>query len=60
MSKMGNFVIDMHVDAARMTLEEFENKYGNHNRWVYTQYRYGENTEPDPEPYCYPGSDPQV
>jgi hypothetical protein len=58
MSKMGNFVMDMQVDAVDMTLDEFTNKYGLHNVYIWKQARYTQ--EPDPEPYYYPGSDPQT
>lgn len=59
MSKMGNFVVDMYTDAVDMTLQEFTDKYGNHNSYVWTQARFGEYLLGDEEPYCYPGSDPQ-
>lgn len=58
MSNMGNFVIDMQSDAVELGRAEFINKYGEHNVYVWYQVRYPPS-EPDPEPYCYPGSDPQ-
>lgn len=58
MSKMGNFVLDMQSDAAHMDHKEFVEKYGIHNLYVWQQAHYSQ-PEPDPEPYYYPGSDPQ-
>lgn len=37
---MGNFVLDMQTDAVRMTLEEFTDKYGVHNAYVWQQQHY--------------------
>lgn len=58
MSKMGNFVVEMHLDAREMTKEEFVNKYGAHNSFEWERVRFVE-PEPDSDPFCYPGSDPQ-
>lgn len=60
MSRTGNFVIDMQSDAVELGRDEFVNKYGENNAYVWDQVRYAWTTpEPDPDPYCYPGSDPQ-
>lgn len=58
MSKIGNLVIDMREDAVHMELKDFTEKYGVHNLYVWQQVHLLE-PEPDPEPYYYPGSDPQ-
>jgi len=57
MSNMGNFVVEMHTDAIELTKEEFCIKYGEHNAFEWERVRFTQ--EPDPEPYYYPGSDPQ-
>lgn len=60
MSKMGNFVIDMRTDAVELGLDEFINKYGAHNKYVWDTVRYTwTDLEPDPEPDYYLGSDPE-
>ena len=52
MSKMGNFVLDMQTDAIEMSLQEFVDRYGNHNTYIWNQARYGDDRyyEPDYEP----------
>lgn len=57
MSKTGNFVIDIQADAVELGRDEFVNNYGENNAYVWDQVRF--QPEPDPEPYYYPGSDPQ-
>ena len=60
MSNMGNFVVDMQADAVEMSRDEFSMKYGANNLYVWDQVRYAwTDPEPDPDPYCYPGTDPQ-
>lgn len=59
MSKTGNFFFEMQEHAREMTLSEFVARYGHSYTTVWTDINLETHGEPDPEPYYYPGSDPQ-
>jgi hypothetical protein len=59
MSKMGNFVLDMQTDAVELGRDQFVNKYGAHNSYIWDQVRFGSYLPDEPDDYYYPASDPQ-